>query len=164
MRTVSFMPQLLYPCNTKPPFSAHWIGCWLGLRAGMGLMKKGTISCPCRESNPCRPARSLLLYRELLVTGWIMNRAVRLMEWKLTYDEGIICIKSIVHLGMYEIQSLASFDWLWRNNSRNLLQRNIEFWMFTVVTVKIYIYWNVARWKSTDVSKQYITSVIRVEE
>jgi hypothetical protein len=33
----------------------HWIGGWVGPRAGLKAVEKGKI-LPCRESNPARPA------------------------------------------------------------------------------------------------------------
>jgi hypothetical protein len=36
----------------------HLIGGWVGLRAGLGAVEcRKKIPCPCRESNPGRPAR-----------------------------------------------------------------------------------------------------------
>jgi hypothetical protein len=32
--------------------SAHWIGGWVGPRAGLDAAEKIKISCSCRESNP----------------------------------------------------------------------------------------------------------------
>jgi hypothetical protein len=40
-----------------------WIGGWVGHRAGLDTVKKRKMSCPCRESNPGRPAPSPSLYR-----------------------------------------------------------------------------------------------------
>jgi hypothetical protein len=37
----------------------HWVGGWVGPRAGMGVGAK-IINLPCWESNPGRPARSLV--------------------------------------------------------------------------------------------------------
>jgi hypothetical protein len=55
---VSFKPRPLYP----PGKSAvtHWIGGWVGPRAGMDTLTKSKIPNPCRESRPDRPARSLV--------------------------------------------------------------------------------------------------------
>jgi hypothetical protein len=43
--------------------STHWIGRWVGPRAGMKVVEERKISCLCRESHPGRQARSLSLYR-----------------------------------------------------------------------------------------------------
>jgi hypothetical protein len=47
-----------------PPFpyipGTHWTGVWMGPKAGLASMGKKTISYPCRESNPGRPASSLV--------------------------------------------------------------------------------------------------------
>jgi hypothetical protein len=50
-RSVRFTPRESGP-------GTHWIGGWVGPRAGLTK-----ISCPCGESNPGRPSRSLSLYR-----------------------------------------------------------------------------------------------------
>jgi hypothetical protein len=42
--------------------STHWIGGWVGLRAGLDPGARRKILCPCRGSNPDRPARSQTLY------------------------------------------------------------------------------------------------------
>jgi hypothetical protein len=39
------------------------IGGWVGPRADLDVVKYRQNSCPCRESNPGRPASSLLIYR-----------------------------------------------------------------------------------------------------
>jgi hypothetical protein len=36
----------------------HYIGGWVGPGAGLDVVEKKEISCPCQESNPDRPARS----------------------------------------------------------------------------------------------------------
>jgi hypothetical protein len=41
----------------------HWIGGWVGPKAGLDAVEQRKIYCPCRESNPGRPARSPSLYR-----------------------------------------------------------------------------------------------------
>jgi hypothetical protein len=51
----------LPPEETAP--GTHWIGGCLGPRAGPDAMVQRKISCPCRESNPGRPAHSPSLYR-----------------------------------------------------------------------------------------------------
>jgi hypothetical protein len=40
----------------------HWIGDWVGARAGLDAVKR-KISCLCRESNPGCAARGPSLYR-----------------------------------------------------------------------------------------------------
>jgi hypothetical protein len=39
----------------------HWIGGWVGLRAGLDTVVKRKIPSPCRDSNPYHPARSPVL-------------------------------------------------------------------------------------------------------
>jgi hypothetical protein len=41
----------------RPP-GTHWIGGWLGPRAGLHAIEKGKISCPFRKSKPGHSARS----------------------------------------------------------------------------------------------------------
>jgi hypothetical protein len=49
------------PPEEEPP-GTHWIGCWVGPRAGLDAVKKRK-TLHCREWNPGRPARSQSLYR-----------------------------------------------------------------------------------------------------
>jgi hypothetical protein len=41
----------------------HWIGGWVGPRAGLDTVVKRKILSPCQESNPDRPSRSLVVIR-----------------------------------------------------------------------------------------------------
>jgi hypothetical protein len=41
----------------------HWIGGWVGPRASLDTVEYRKIPCPCRKSNPSRPAHSPSLYR-----------------------------------------------------------------------------------------------------
>jgi hypothetical protein len=47
-------PAALYPREKNPP-GTHWIGGWVGLRAGLDAGARGKILCPCRGSNLDRP-------------------------------------------------------------------------------------------------------------
>jgi hypothetical protein len=38
----------------------HWIGGWMGSRAGLDAVTKRENPCPARESNPDRPSRSVV--------------------------------------------------------------------------------------------------------
>jgi hypothetical protein len=49
----SFTPLLLYPREISS--SSHWIRGRVGPRAALYGVEES--SCPCRESNPARPAR-----------------------------------------------------------------------------------------------------------
>jgi len=51
-------PAAVAPGERAP--GTQWIGGWEGLRARLDLEAKTKISSPCRESNPVRPARSLV--------------------------------------------------------------------------------------------------------
>jgi hypothetical protein len=50
--------------HARPRFTpgTHWIGGWVGPRAGLEAEARGKILCPCRGSNPDRPVRSQTLY------------------------------------------------------------------------------------------------------
>jgi hypothetical protein len=50
----------LYPWGKVP--GTHWIGGWVGPRAGLDAGARRKILSPCRGSNPDRPARSQTLY------------------------------------------------------------------------------------------------------
>jgi hypothetical protein len=52
----SVMPQ---PCFTP---STHWIGGWVGLRAGLDTEARRKTLCSCRESNPGHPVCTQTLY------------------------------------------------------------------------------------------------------
>jgi hypothetical protein len=49
------------PPRKEPP-GTHWIVGWVGPRAGLDLVMKRKIPCPCPDSNPDHPARSSALY------------------------------------------------------------------------------------------------------
>jgi len=51
-------PDSFTPGDRTP--DTNWTGNWVGPRAGPDAMVKRKILCPCRESNPGRPARSLV--------------------------------------------------------------------------------------------------------
>jgi hypothetical protein len=53
-------PAALYPGERAP--GTHWIGDWVGPRAVLDAGARGKILCPCRGSNPDRPARSQTIY------------------------------------------------------------------------------------------------------
>jgi hypothetical protein len=65
---VSFTPRGKIP----PPSSTHWIGDWLGPRAGLDdVEKRKFLTLPGLELRPlCRPARSQSLSRLLLCHSW----------------------------------------------------------------------------------------------
>jgi hypothetical protein len=48
------------PPGIQPPHT-QWIGVLVGPQTGLDCMEKGQISCLYRESNPGRPARSLVV-------------------------------------------------------------------------------------------------------
>jgi hypothetical protein len=54
-------PRTFYPRGNSP--RNPLIGDWVGPKAGLDAVEKRKISCPCRESDPGRPAVSPSLYR-----------------------------------------------------------------------------------------------------
>jgi hypothetical protein len=58
---VSIMPWPCFTPRERTP-GTHWIGGWVGLRAGLDVGARREILCPCQESNSDRPARSQTLY------------------------------------------------------------------------------------------------------
>jgi hypothetical protein len=62
---VSFTPRPLY--SRRKPTGTHWIGRLFGLQNRSVHGGEGKVSrhCPCRELNPGRPARSLVIKQTL---------------------------------------------------------------------------------------------------
>jgi hypothetical protein len=60
VRSQSYAPAALYPRERTP--STHWIGDWVGLRAGLDKEATGKILCRSRGSNPGRSVYSQTLY------------------------------------------------------------------------------------------------------
>jgi hypothetical protein len=58
---VSVTPRPRFTPGERTPGN-HWTGGWVGRRAGLDAEARGNILCPCRGSNPDRPARSQTLY------------------------------------------------------------------------------------------------------
>jgi hypothetical protein len=57
---VSFTPGHFTPRERAP--GTHWIGSWMGPRAGLDTVLKRKIPSPCRTQTPDHPARSPALY------------------------------------------------------------------------------------------------------
>jgi hypothetical protein len=56
-------PDILPPKKKKKTYT-HWLRGWVGPRAGVdSVAKRKKVSFPWRESNPSRPARSLVAIR-----------------------------------------------------------------------------------------------------
>jgi hypothetical protein len=58
---VSVTPWPRFTPGERTP-GTHWIGGWVGPRAGLNAGARRKILCPCRRLNPERPARSQTLY------------------------------------------------------------------------------------------------------
>jgi hypothetical protein len=58
---VSVTPRPRFTPGERTP-GTHWTGGWVGPRAGLFAETRRNILCPCRGSNPDRPARSQTLY------------------------------------------------------------------------------------------------------
>jgi hypothetical protein len=58
---VSVTPRPRFTPGERTPGN-HWTGGWVGPRAGLDAGAKRKILCPCRGSNPDRPARSQTLH------------------------------------------------------------------------------------------------------
>jgi hypothetical protein len=58
---VSVTPRPRFTPGERIP-GTHWIGDWVGPRAGLDAEARRKIFCPCRGSNPDRPAHIQTLY------------------------------------------------------------------------------------------------------
>jgi hypothetical protein len=88
-------PAALYPREKTP--GTHWIGGWVGPRAGLDAGAGRQSLCPCRGSNLDRPAHSQTLYRLTYrgSTSCILLNIRPINEfitWKGTYE--IKCMDS----------------------------------------------------------------------
>jgi hypothetical protein len=61
----------------------HWIGVWVGLRAGVEIVEKRIISCPCRVPNPNLSAVQPVA-RPYIV--WAIPSPTRLKLWSNRYS------------------------------------------------------------------------------
>jgi hypothetical protein len=64
----------------------HWMGGWVGPRAGLDRVKKSKISFSCRELNPGRPGRSPPLYR-------LSSYNKRLDRWRFMYPIYVLLLR-----------------------------------------------------------------------
>jgi hypothetical protein len=58
---VRVTPRKRFTPGERTP-GTHWIGGWVGPRAGLDAEARRGILCPCRGSNPDRPSRNQTLY------------------------------------------------------------------------------------------------------
>jgi hypothetical protein len=89
-----------------------WLGDWEGLKTDLDAMQKIQITCLCRESNPCRSARSSSLYwlsyrgpikikalfRSVTIEGWLVNRFIGHLYIPLRTRSNYIAIVSLYTL------------------------------------------------------------------
>jgi hypothetical protein len=108
-------PVALYPRGKDP--GTHWIGGWVGPRAGLDAGARRKILCPCRGSNPDRPARSQTLYW-LSYRGSVLkyNRFLsRFVHFTLMSESGRVVSNSASYSGGSELKSRSGdrLSWLW---------------------------------------------------
>jgi hypothetical protein len=80
----------------------HWIGGWVGLRAGLDAVVKGKIPSPSRESNPRTPIIQTFIILILMATVGIVPETFQILS----------CYES-----HYKSGRLSNEVWLW--SSRN---------------------------------------------
>jgi len=68
-------PAALLPENQPP--GSHWIGGWVGPRAGLGTVAKKKILSSCRKSNLYRSAGGLVI---------ILTELSRLINWHSVFQ------------------------------------------------------------------------------
>jgi hypothetical protein len=77
------MPRPLHS-RGKSPRSTHWVGGWVGPRAGLDAMakEKNPHRCPCRELNPVRPVRNLVYGMSYTSSYQIRGPFENFMDWR----------------------------------------------------------------------------------
>jgi hypothetical protein len=89
---VSVTPRPRFTLPKRTPGN-RWIGGWVGLRAGMDAGVRIKILCPCRGSNPDRPARSQTLYSLSYPGSFLLFFAKGLSKWhNLWYNVRWTCL------------------------------------------------------------------------
>jgi hypothetical protein len=74
---VSFTPLPIYLWGKA--LCIHGVGGWVGPRAVLDAVSKRKSHCPCRDSNPSRPARSLItMLTELYKKFWFLWKGSKL--------------------------------------------------------------------------------------
>jgi hypothetical protein len=111
---VKFTPGRFTPRERAP--GTHWIGGWLGPRAGLDIVTKRKIPSPCRESNPDHPlgrvlqklllkySRSSLPFMFTRARHWFLYWA-RCIQSKISHP---VSLRSILILSSYLLLSLSS--------------------------------------------------------
>jgi hypothetical protein len=77
----------------------HWIGGWVGPRAGLDSVQHTIMYFPCQESNPARPARSPSLYR-LSYSGSTKMRKQKFFSTSLRPDR-LWGPPNLLHIGYF---------------------------------------------------------------
>jgi hypothetical protein len=67
-------PSHFTPRETAP--GTHWIGGWVGPRAGLDAVVKRKIPSPCQDSNPNHPAHSSVLYHQAISKQGFKNLTI----------------------------------------------------------------------------------------
>jgi hypothetical protein len=81
---VSIMPRPRFTPRERTP-GTHCTGSWVGPRAGLDAEARGKILCPCRGSNPDRPARSQMLYYLSYRGSQLMNNELEMLRRKQSW-------------------------------------------------------------------------------
>jgi hypothetical protein len=138
---VSFMPQ---PCSTpaKRTPSTHWIGGWVGLRAGLDTEARGNILLPLLEIEPRSPS----LYSDTILTE---------LPW-LHFTEGIQTKMQLLFVTcpIYMFQSPHT-SWFDQPNHKICIARTkVTQWigmvlLQVVLSIKVYslLTWSFCLWR-----------------
>jgi hypothetical protein len=99
---------MLYPQGKDT--GTHWIGGWMGPRAGLDAVARGKLLCLCWGLNPCCPVCSqtywLMLKNTLSWHKMLMNRSMWVYTvWKKTWDTSLFVTVSVYGGGFS--------SWIW---------------------------------------------------
>jgi hypothetical protein len=91
---VSITPRPRFTPGGRTP-GTHWIGGWVGPRAGLDAGARRKILCPCRGSKPDRPACSRTLYPCCLIQTEIKFGRLLLL-WTLHQNPFIVVDMTLI--------------------------------------------------------------------
>jgi hypothetical protein len=88
----------------------HWIGGWVGPRAGLDTVSKIKIPSPHRESNSDRPARSQSLYR-LSYLGSLSDKRIEECKPMTSFVwNSVVCVGQYQHGGTDTAHIVSSYN------------------------------------------------------